>query len=199
LGFPWLEAGDHEADVMTLSGSPEMEAIAARFKAAARENQAWFEEYTASHAGETLPWHANMGISPEEYQSLLRSNGTLALHKQLETVVAVEDDGRDIVLSTRGRWKFFDDLKPRIRRDGSQASTALGPFSQRVQVLASPEQSVTGPWDGSCWRASALTGLCLGKTSSGRGILFYEARDAGDPRPQANSDFMVLFDLARGP
>ena len=199
LGFPWLTAGRRAAEVMTLGGSPEMEAIAARFKEAARKNQAWFEEYTAKHTGETLPWHANMGITPEEYQAFLQSNGTLGMHKQLDTVLAIEEDGQDIALSTGGKWKFFDDLKARIRKDASQANTAVGRLSQKVQVVASEAQSVTGPWDGWCWRASELTGLCLGKTGSGRGILSYEARVAGDIRPQANSDFVVLFDLARLP
>jgi hypothetical protein len=195
LDFPWLEAGRHAAEVMTLGGSPEMEAIATRFKAAARQNRAWFEEYTAKHAGETLPWHANMGITAEEYQAFLQSKGTLGMHKQIDTVLVIEEDGPDIALSTGGSWKFFDDLNARIRKDASQGSTALGPLPQKVRVVASPSQSVTGPWDGSCWRASELSGLCLGKTSSGRGILSYEARVEGDTRPQANSDFVVLFDL----
>jgi len=195
LGFPWLQAGRRGAEVMTLGGSPEMEAIAARFKAAARKNQTWFEEYTAQHAGETLPWHPNMGIEPEEYQAFLQSEGTLGMHKQIETTLVIEDNGQDIALSTGGQWKFFDDLSARIRKDASQARTELGPLSQKVEVLASQEQSVTGPWNGTCWRASALTGLCLGKTSSGRGILFYEARVPSDPRPQAYSDFVMLFDV----
>jgi len=196
LGLPWLEAGRHAAEVMTLGGSSEMEAIAARFKAAARKNQAWFEEYVAKHAGETLPWHANMGVTAEEYQAFLQSQGALGMHKQLETTLAIEEDGQDVALTTGGKWKFFDDLKARIKKDASQGSTVLGPLSRRVQVVASPAQSVTGPWDGSCWRASALTGLCLGRTSSGRGILIYEARVAGDSRPQASSDFVMLFDLS---
>jgi hypothetical protein len=196
LGFPWLEPGRRRAEVMTLGGSPEMEAIAARFKEAVRKNQAWFEQYTASHAGETLPWHANMGIDREEYQAFLQSKGTLAMHKQIDTILVIEEDGQDIALSTGGKWKFFDDLKARIRKDASQGNTMLGPLSRKVQVVASEAQSVTGPWDGSCWRASEVTGLCLGKTNAGRGILTYEARAEGDSRPQANSDFVVLFELA---
>jgi hypothetical protein len=197
LNFPWLEAGRHAAEVMTLGGSPEMEAIAARLKAAARKNQVWFEEYAADHAGETLPWHTNMGITPEEYQAFLQSKGTLGMHKQLDTSLVIEDDGQDIALSTAGNWKFFDDLKVRIRKDASQGHTVLGALPKKVPVFASQAQSVTGPWEGCCWRASALTGLCLGKTSSGRGILSYEARVAGDTRPQAHSDFVLLFDLPR--
>jgi hypothetical protein len=199
LDFPWLEPGRRSAEVMTIGGTPEMEAIAARFKEAARKNQAWFEKYTAEHAGETLPWHANMGITPEEYQAFLQSKGTLGMHKQIDTVLVVAEDGPDIALSSGGKWKFFDDLKVRIKKDASQGNTVVGPLSRKVQVVASEAQSVTGPWDGSCWRASELTGLCLGKTRSGRGILTYEARTANDPRPQANSDFVVLFELARLP
>jgi hypothetical protein len=191
-----LEAGRHGGEVMTLGGSPEMEAIAARFKEGVRKNQAWFEQYTAQHQGETLPWHANMGITPEEYQAFLQSKGTLGMHKQIDTTLVIEEDGPDIALSTGGKWKFFDGLQARIKKDASQGNTALGPLSRKVQVLASEAQSVTGPWDGSCWRASEVTGLCLGKTSSGRGILSYEARAPGDTRPQANTDFVVLFDLA---
>lgn len=193
LNFAWLALGRHGAEVMTLGGSPEMEAIAARFKEGARKNQAWFAEYTAKHDGKTLPWHANMGIDRQEYQLFLQSK--LGMHKQLDTVLVVEEDGPDIALSTGGKWKFFDDLKAHIRKDASQGHTALGPLSRKIQVVASEAQSTTGPWDGSCWRASEVTGLCLGKTSSGRGILTYEARAAGDSRPQANSDFVVLFDL----
>ena len=181
---------------MTLSGSPEMEALAARFKAAARKNRAWFEEYVAKHDGETLPWHPNMGITAEEYQAFLQSQGELAMHKQVETTLVIEEDGPDVALSTGGRWKFFDDLKARIKKDASQGSTVLGPLSRKVQVVASQDQSVTGPWDGSCWRASGVTGLCLGRTSAGRGILLYEARVEGDSRPQAASDFVMLFDLS---
>ena len=66
---------------------------------------------------------------------------------------------------------------------------------QKTSVAASKAQSTTGPWDGVCWRASGLTGLCLGKTKSGRGILLYEARIEGDERPQAQSDFVMLFDV----
>ncbi|MEO8185171.1 MAG: hypothetical protein ABI895_40715 [Deltaproteobacteria bacterium] len=183
-----MEPGRRAAEVMTLGGTPEMEAIAARFKEGARKNQAWFEQYTAQHAGKTLPWHANMGITPEEYQAFLQSKGTLSMHKQIDTILVIEEDGQDVALSTGGKWKFFDDLKARIRKDASQGNTVLGPLSRKVQVVASEAQSTTGPWGGSCWRASELTGLCLGKTSSGRGILTYEARTAGDARPQANSD-----------
>ncbi|HWO14369.1 MAG TPA: hypothetical protein VNN80_32910, partial [Polyangiaceae bacterium] len=195
LGFSWLEPGRRNAEVMTLGGTPEVEAIAGRFKESVRENRAWFEAYTAQHAGQTLPWHANMGISPEEYQAFLQSKGTLSMHKQLDTVLLIEEGGEGVALSTGGKWKFFDDLRARFDKSGSQGSTLLGPLSHKVQVVASEAQSATGPWDGSCWRASEVTGLCLGKTSSGRGILTYEARTAGDTRPQANSDFVVLFDL----
>ena len=196
LGFSWLVSGRHGAEVMGLVGSPELEAIAARFKEAVRNNQDWFEQYTAQYEGKTLPWHANMGIAPDEYQAFLQGEGTLAMHKQIDTTLVIEEDGADIALSTGGKWKFFDGLKARIRKDASQGHTLLGPLSRKVQVGASEAQSVTGPWGGTCWRASELTGLCLGKTNSGRGILTYEARAAGDTRPQANSDFVVLFELA---
>lgn len=119
------------------------------------------------------------------------------MHKQLDTVLVVEDSGPEIALSTGGKWKFFDDLKMRIEKDASQASTVVSALPRKVQIVASEAQSVTGPWDGSCWRASDVSGLCLGKTSSGRGILTYEARTPGDSRPQANSDFVVLFELAQ--
>ena len=199
LGFPWLVAGRHGAEVMTLAGTPEMEAIATRLKESFRMHQAWFEQYTAQYDGQTLPWHANMGVSPEDYQAFVQSGGNLAMHKQIDTTLIIEEAGPEIALSTGGKWKFFDGLKARISKDGSQGNTTLGPLSRKVDVVASEAQSVTGPWGGSCWRASALTGLCLGKTNSGRGILVFEARSEDDTRPQANTDFVVLFDLASLP
>jgi hypothetical protein len=57
------------------------------------------------------------------------------MHKQLDTVLVIEEDESDIALSTGGKWKFFDDLKARIRKDASQGNTALGPLSRKVRWL----------------------------------------------------------------
>jgi hypothetical protein len=197
LGLSWLTLGPHRAEIMTLDAPPEMEAIAARFKEAVRRNAAWFEAYVQEHDGRTLPWHAKMGITREEYEELVRTQGNLGLRKQRDTVLILAEDGREVTISTGGDWRFFDDLAVRIRGDATQATTSVGALPERVEVRASPQQSVTGPWDGTCWRASELTSLCLGKTAAGRGILFYQARVPDDARPQAHTDFVLLFDVDR--
>lgn len=192
--------GLFEADVMLLAGSARGQEIAAKFKAGVAANAAWFaEQLKLAEPGEPIPWDKRLGVTEAEYYEFIASKGGLSFRRSHTVTLVVERRDPFFTFTTRGGFPTFDALAIKIAVDGSRAETRHGPLPRTVSIFASDDQSVTGPWNGTCWKTpepesidERMVEVCLGTfRDKPRALLFYQTRSADDPT--SNTDFALYF------
>jgi hypothetical protein len=176
---------------MQLAAPPEIVKITERFGAAVAKLPEWFVGYVKTHkdAKGALPYHANMGISQEEYRKMVASSKTLKL-MQMSTVqlsAARQADG-GLRLQTRPPMPGLDGIV--IEPGGKAAATRFARLADLDRIDNRDANGPTGRWSGTQWQHEARTAshalgvkLALGRRPDhGDGILYLDVRDVGEGR-----------------
>lgn len=177
------------ARVMQLGTSPEVVRITERLGAAVARQPDWFVAYARKYqnAKGALPWHANMGISQDEYRKMVGSSKTLKL-MQMSTVQlsAAREANGGIRLRTTPRMPGLDGIV--IEPGGQAVVTRYARLAEMSEVDNRDADGPTGRWTGTQWQhevrsATHVLGvkLALGKRPDhGDGILYLDVRDVGE-------------------
>ena len=202
-----LKPGVHKAEIRAIKANPKLNSIALRMRKSIQKNTVWYRQYTSQYKGKTIPWHKNMGIAEVEYKYFTENEDQLKFKKIHNTKVQIRKTGKGYSISTGGRWKFFEKLGVVVSQDGEQITASVGTLRHKRIIGAKDDQTLTGPWDGVCWRDSPTRGrlsaftdsfidICIGKLkNSNKGIILYEARSRESKSPYHNSDFALYFEL----
>lgn len=170
--------GTHRARAMALAVPPEAEALARRITTAIRANPAWYRTWVAQHPGGELPWHANLGVSEEEYRRFQALANQIALREvgQVTLTVATSPNG-GLALTADGPATALNGITLYPARD--RVETPLGSLANRAPVVNSLANSPTGPWRGVRWSNQGQgvprrVSLSFGLRARGDMILFYD-------------------------
>lgn len=161
-------------------------------RVAAWKDSAWWNEYrTSASEGEPLPYDEKLGISKEDYEEYLSLASKRSLVKTGEVTLSVaSDDDKTFEISCDDTLATIDGVRLDLTSD--KVDTPFGSAAERLDIEASPKQSLTGPWSGVEWKfieikdnkaTGTMVQFALGRLEeTGRGILYYKgSRAAGMP------------------
>jgi hypothetical protein len=170
--------GTIRARAMALAVPPEAEALAQRITTAIRANPDWYRAYAAQHPQGELPWHANLGVTAEEYQRFQTLTNQISLREvgQVTLTVTSRPNG-GLALSATGPAAALNGITLYPARD--RVETALGSLTNRSAAVNTLTHSPTGPWRGVRWSnrgtgAPRQVSLSFGRRARGDMILFYD-------------------------
>ncbi len=182
-----LPVGEVRVSVMRLSGPPRLDGLMRRFREAISRDPAWMQQYVRENdlpAGETLPYHPNMGLSREEYDDMVLLMGRMVLMPVSEARLTIARLSSGITLDGEPDLARFTGIT--VDPERATVQTPLGTLAEVERVHPSAGQAITGPWDGYAWVLDEFdpdtgTGvritLDLGRrTDQGDAILAYDAR-----------------------
>ena len=199
-------------DVMASTPQDRVQQLSEKIQAAAVQNQTWFlEQVKNAKPGEPVPYHARLGVTEDEYKEyLVLIANPNPIRKAATTTLTVEK-----VAENRYRLNGGDQLPylTGIVADFAKGIvlTPLGKCDSMFVVHASQSQRLTGSFNGYQWimrsgnldwigdaKQASFTSVrfilgCL--THTGRGILYYKAREVILGEVRSSSEVMLTFDL----
>ncbi|WBS02299.1 hypothetical protein OU994_29325 [Pseudoduganella sp. SL102] len=193
------------ARVMQLGVTRQIAGITDRFSAAVARQPEWFVAYVKEHqnAKGAIPYHANMGISRDEYRKMVESSTSMKL-MQTGTVklsVTRQADG-GLRVQTAPPMPGLDGIV--IEPGGQGVKTRYARLAEPSQVDNRNANGPTGRWSGTQWEHKARTDthslavtLALGKRPEhGDGILYLDVRDVGEGKKDIFYE-ILLFPVGR--
>jgi hypothetical protein len=199
-----IPPGEVRADIMDVHPSARMEALAAKFNAAARADPNGFlRRIQDAGAGQPLPYDPALGLTKAEYDEFLRDSKELRLEKVGESTLrfASVGDSRFRVVAGDALPQLSDVIID-LKRDA--IDTPYGLCSDRSDIVASPEQTVTGQWDGIQWHfeqgdattTATSVSFAIGRlVVSRRGILYYNAKRVVNGRSDPGANVVLTYAL----
>jgi len=153
-----------------------------------------------SQPGEYNP---EFGLTRTEFEEFLQESKTLRVAKTGESVLGFVPAGDSrFRLKGGNRLKDLDGVTIDLKRN--VVETPYGVCRNRSEVVASADQTTTGPWNGPEWKleegdlSSTLTvvSFAVGRlVDSGRGILYYEAKRGNRRGLDASTRIAVEYTL----
>jgi hypothetical protein len=152
VAFP--PAGRHKVDLLTTGSTPapEAEALGKKFHEALAADPAWLQSYLKEldlAPGELLPYHEKMGVTKEEYATLMEAVRNMALTKVSDAAVRFSQAKGQVVLHIEGVALPAEAFV--FSADGQTMNCALGRSAARTTIDQKDESSPTGAWKGSQW------------------------------------------------
>jgi hypothetical protein len=186
-GVAFPPAGRHKVDLLTVGSTPEAEALGSKFQQALAADPAWFQSYLkelALEPGELLPYHEKMGVTEEEYATLMEAADNMALTKVSDAGVRFSQAKGQTVLHLEGVALPADTFV--FSADGQTMNCALGRSAARTAIDQKNESAPAGAWQGSQWVVTkgnpeqALTGtedayeatVAIGKDTGERNLIY---------------------------
>jgi hypothetical protein len=186
--------GTHKAEVFLLGSSAEVEAAAAKMKAALAKKSAWLQKYLKEKnpkPGEILPYHENFGVTEAEYKLIVESKKTLTLKKIGSAPIQVEDAGEGKLKITLGPVEGLPLALPvtefTLSKDRSEMSCKFGSDAKAEEINQTDAKAPTGKWSGKQWsieKGNADTAahedawrvsLALGNDAENRRLMYLRA------------------------
>lgn len=193
------------ARVMQLGAPSEIVRITERLAAAAARQPEWFMAYVQEHEGTkgTLPYHANMGVSEDEYRKMVESSTAMTL-MQVGTVKlsATRQADGGLRLQTVPPMPGLDGIV--IEQGGQGVTTRHARLAEQSRIDNRNANGPTGRWSGTQWKHEALSAshalavkLAVGKRSDhGDGILYLDVKDVGEGKKDIFYE-ILLFPVGR--
>jgi hypothetical protein len=183
-----LPVGAITADLMQPVSPPRLTELSTKFQAAIQQNPEWWSEYVQNTpAGQTVPYHPNMGLSEGEYAEMLALFDELGLQKTAEVTIMVTASGENhFVLDGGTALPYLTGIE--IILDQDLVRTPYGVASQHTAIAPDDAQQLTGPWKGIQWfldtrdpQQATSTGIhiefALGRLQQdGRCLMYYRVQ-----------------------
>lgn len=142
-------------DIMTLEMEPDtlkkVGSIGQRMREHLASNMEWYLKYVEEHAEKkSFPYHPNFGVTKEEYEFVLNAidQSKLVNTKDGKLKFKKKNDHEVEIFSSESikllKYVVIDTKKNTVK-------TSLGECEYFGEILASPEQKLTGPWHGKQW------------------------------------------------
>jgi len=182
----YIPRGSVTVDVMHLVAPPRLTTLSETFQKSVQSHGDWFRQYmNMTPPGAPLPYHPNMGLSEAEYKEMLQLTDTLNLVSGAKATLQVKK-GRGGVLELDGGKDLPELTGITIDLKYDEVTTPFGVATDRDSIIATSEQSATGPWNGVSWSGGQLNAdktegfsiqFNVGRfVNGGRGILYYDAK-----------------------
>jgi hypothetical protein len=196
------KSGIIRGSVMVPAASPEMEALAKRMQTAVAANAEWFRAYVEAAGAGELPYHANLGLTEEEYKrflSLSKTGRTLQRVGSVEISLSRAEDGALTFVTTPSDFPLH---LVSISADGTTVETPYGRLMRSTDISQRDANAPTGRWSGPRWENEDVSGpviwtaqLAIGtREDFDDGIIYYNAIRQGGTAPE-RVQFAVLYPL----
>ena len=203
-----LPRGTVRAEVLGMEVPARLGQLMAKMQTAAAGDPQWFEAYVKEHGkpGEPLPYDPRLGLTEAEYREMVGLAEQMQLQPVGQTDLSFrrERDGRWVVDGGSGAPELTG-IVIDVARD--QVETPRGMATQRRAVTPAPEQRAAGPWSGVQWthsqadaatRSGTVIAFALGRLQEdGRGVLYYEARQAENGQMRRQNQTVLRYNLPR--
>jgi len=210
LDFPSVQTllplREIQVDVMSVRYPPRAQELSARLQKAVSANQQWFSQYLKDNAdAKPLPYHENLGLSPQEYTEFLDLSKKATLEKTASVIMKVAQTKDGVQLR-------FDDTANRLQ------PIAIDPLKQTVDTplasMTSPKKNdsgleggLLGPHKSYTWAAREGTlesgswqsvEFTLGTIiATGREFLQYKVHKFVNQKPAIHFETLLFFDLPK--
>jgi hypothetical protein len=189
---PYLpKSGVINGQVMELGATAEHARVAGKMQRAIQEDAAWLKSYVAkAKPGEPLPYHARLGVTKAEYDTLLHAKMSLIDRGSVSIKLTANAQGA-LEFAADGLAGGLNGVT--LSPERKSAQTPYGNLTVTSEISQDDAESATGRWKGAQWKkesAPAVT-LALGRRQSGDGILYYNVT------PAANSPGQSLIVIYR--
>ncbi|MFD3449369.1 hypothetical protein ACFDTO_32855 [Microbacteriaceae bacterium 4G12] len=154
--IPLLTKSETSADIMEIGIQKDMkqkiENIAKKTQESLQKNYTWYLEYLKTvKPGERMPYHENMGITPEEYELFLSANQYMRLIKKQEGKIHFKKITDNVYeIQTSSQIKFLNNVQ--IDFASNTLKTEFGTLNYDDKIHASNDQKVTGRWNAEQWK-----------------------------------------------
>lgn len=155
-----IPAGDVEIEFLDIRMSTRGQELAAKMQAALASKKAWWLNYVkeSSELGEPLPYHANIGLTKNEYDEFLQASEN---QKVAETGIkwkckfTVSGGGMFIIVPVGHQSATLRSIRISFRDNAAFASdVSLGQPQWRARRA---KGSALGPWRGYLWKKTEGT------------------------------------------
>lgn len=155
-----IPAGDVEIEFLDIRMSTRGQELAAKMQAALASKKAWWLNYVkeSSELGEPLPYHANIGLTKNEYDEFLQASEN---QKVAETGIkwkckfTVSGGGMFIIVPVGHQSATLRSIRISFRDNAAFASdVSLGQPQWRARRA---KDSALGPWRGYLWKKTEGT------------------------------------------
>jgi hypothetical protein len=162
----------------------EIETFIAKVEAAARKNPEWFNEYSNnSQPGVPLPYHANLGLTKEEYDQYIALWEKREFKSQEEVVLILRKTlGNNWTLTATGGAGVISTLRYDAEKDIFRSPSGT---LERLKDIQADEKSILGAWSGKEWRyqesgkfGSVKQNFAMGKFDKGNhGLVIFREQE----------------------
>ncbi|HDR3889829.1 TPA: hypothetical protein QCO65_004305 [Bacillus cereus] len=171
---PHLMNAEVTADIMTLEMDPDalkkVGNIGQRMREHLVNNMEWYLKYVEEHAEKkSFPYHPNFGVTKEEYEFVLNAiDQSKLVNKKDGKLKFKKKSDHEVEIFSSESIKLLKYIV--IDTEKNTVKTSLGECEYFGEILASPEQKLTGPWHGKQWmlkKDDLIYMFSLGKMETG--------------------------------
>ena len=143
------------ADIMTLEMDPDtlkkVENTGQRMREHLVNNMEWYLKYVEEHAEKkSFPYHPNFGVTKEEYEFVLNAiDQSKLINTKDGKLKFKKKNNHEVEIFSSESIKLLKYVV--IDTEKNTVKTSLGECEYFGEILASPEQKLTGPWHGKQW------------------------------------------------
>jgi hypothetical protein len=183
-----LAPGTIRLEVLEALPPPRFLELSAKVRAAVQADPTWFLAYTkAATPGSPLPYDPRLGVTQDEYDTMLRLADSLTM--------VPADTASVEVLATMTGWEFSEGTDIEVLRGlaidtlHQMVRSSYGELPEADPILASPAQRATGPWTARRWRlpetgedvgSVTTAAFAIGRHHTGRTVLHFDGRVVRD-------------------
>ena len=131
---------------------PAIQEIITKFQKATVDRKGWFEKYVSDHrGGGIVPYHANFGITREEYQKIIDLDKTppVLVVKKTVPITVNRIVNRLSFRTTEQEIKFLETLMIDVKNEVLVFLNDTIPFSGAIDA---PASTPFGEWHGYSWK-----------------------------------------------
>ncbi len=189
-----------EAQVLALWSPPRLAELSGRLQRAAQADPAWWRSHAQqAQPGKPLPYDPRMGMTAEEYASLLAMNDSVQMRPAATFTLRLQ--------GTPTGWRFPADAavpalaNVEIDTVADVIRTPFGALPARGAIKPSAAQKATGPWGGPQWKTDALPDGATSGTigtfavgrleATGQTLVYFDAREVANGQVAGRSTTMV--------
>lgn len=146
--IPDLPTGSVEVTILELAAPSRYVELAQRFQSALDENPEWLRGYIRDHRqpGQPLPWHANFGLTEQEYAELRRLGDEIRLRPAGRATVEITLEAQMVTFEAPEPLGSLNDITLDLAQ--RKVTTPFGDCADFEPARAGGPSASTEPWSG---------------------------------------------------
>jgi hypothetical protein len=146
--IPELPTGAVEVTILELAAPPRYVELARRFQAALDAHPDWLQGYLRDHqqSGQPLPWHANFGLTEQEYAELRSLAGEIRLRPAGRATIEITREAQLVTFDAPEALGSLNDISLDLAQ--RKVTTPFGDCADFEPARAGGPSASTEPWNG---------------------------------------------------